>query len=138
MVSPVVFKLKNDIREIRKMRDGFFKKAQEICLSEDNFNAIAVSLEEILLNIMTHGYGAAVDAHIHVAIFFQPEQIKIKIQDRAGRFNPLAYKAVNLEQYFEEHPSGGGLGIHLVRELMDEISYQRKNGENIVIMKKSV
>ena len=137
MVDPIILKLKNDIHEIRKIRDCFFDTAKKISLSQDTADTIAISLEEILLNIIKHGYGES-DSIIHVAIFFQTKQIKIKIQDKARHFNPLNYEKVNLQKYFERQPFGGGLGIHLVREMMDEISYQRKNGKNILIMKKTI
>ena len=136
MIDPIILKLKNDIHEIRKIRDCFFNTAKKIPLSQDTADAIAISLEEILMNIMEHGYGES-DLIIHVAISFQVNQIKIKIQDKARHFNPLNSEKVNLKKYFEGQPSSGGLGIHLVREMMDEISYQRKNGKNILIMKKT-
>ena len=137
MTDPIILKMKNDKNEIQKIHDFFNQKAKKISLSQDTVDAIAVSLEEILLNIMEHGYGESVDLSIHVAIFFRGPQIKIKIQDTSKRFNPLDYKKVNLQQYFEKQTSGEGLGIHLVREMMDEIIYQRKNGKNILIMKKN-
>lgn len=138
MIDPIIFKLKNDIHEIRKVRDCFFRLAKEKSLSQETVDTIAISLEEIILNIMKHGYGESIDLSIHVAIFFHKEQIKIQIQDEANRFNPLDYNKVNFQQYLEKQPTGGGLGIHLVREMMDEISYEHKNGKNILIMKKNI
>jgi anti-sigma regulatory factor (Ser/Thr protein kinase) len=86
---------------------------------------------------MKHGCGGS-DLVVHVEIIFQAKQIQIKIQDQAKHFNPLEFKKVNLQKYFEGQPSVGGLGIHLVREMMDEIIYQRENGNNILIMKKNI
>ena len=137
-MDPIILKLKNDIHEIRKVRDCLFDTAKKISLSQETADTIAICLEEILLNIMKHGYGGSIDLSIHVSIYFQTKEIKIKIKDMAGPFNPLDYKKVNLRQYFNAQPSEGGLGIHLVREMMDQISYQRKNGKNILIMKKTI
>jgi len=133
----IILKLKNKKNEIRKISKLFVQRAKEIPLSQDTINDIAVSLEEILMNIMRHGYGESDDVSIHVKILFEKHHVKIKIEDTAKLFNPLNYKQVNLEQYFKEHTPGGGLGLHIVKKLMDEINYHHENGRNILAMKKN-
>jgi len=66
-----------------------------------------------------------------------PDKIIVGFRDSGRPFDPLGYRAPDLDLPLEERPIGG-LGIHLVRSKMDEVRYEYRNGENILFMEKNI
>jgi anti-sigma regulatory factor (Ser/Thr protein kinase) len=98
--------------------------------------AIQVSLEEILTNIVVHGYGGEVDHDIRVTL--RPDgldAVEIVVEDDGRPFDPLDAPAPDITLAMEERPIGG-LGVHLVRHLMDAVSYRRDGDRNVLTMTK--
>jgi anti-sigma regulatory factor (Ser/Thr protein kinase) len=88
-------------------------------------------LEELGLNILT--YGAEDKVHgpeIKIILTSKEDSLTIEVSDDGHPFNPLEdSKDPNIDGLLEER-SIGGLGVHLVRTLMDELSYRRTAGKN--------
>lgn len=86
-------------------------------------------LEELGLNVMTHGQRAG--AHqLEVIVASEPDTVSIEIVDDGPRFDPLHDAPVpDTDAPIEGRPIGG-LGIHLVREMMDEVRYRYEDGKN--------
>lgn len=112
---------------------------------EDVRHAASLSLEEVLVNIVTYGYE---DPSGHcVVIRFSiigggeagaaatGRMFEVEVEDDARAFNPLATAAPQLDARLEDRQVGG-LGIHLVRNLMDSLSYERRGDKNVLTMRK--
>ena len=67
----------------------------------------------------------------------QPEEVRVDVEDDGQPFNPLAAPEADTTKPLEERTIGG-LGIHLVRKLMDGLEYQRQEGKNLLLMKKAL
>ncbi len=96
---------------------------------------LEIAVEELVLNTFQHGGGDT--KAIEVAIVGQSDEewIDVIILDNGNLFNPLervSPDSVNKE--LEDRPIGG-LGIHLVLELMDEVSYREDDGRNCIILR---
>jgi anti-sigma regulatory factor (Ser/Thr protein kinase) len=92
-------------------------------------------LEELGLNILSYG-GAGMDRRPEVEIVLTSEDdtLTIEVSDDGYPFNPLEDAAEpNLDALLDDR-SIGGLGVHLVRTLMDDLSYQRTAGKNCLKM----
>jgi anti-sigma regulatory factor (Ser/Thr protein kinase) len=63
------------------------------------------------------------------------ERLKLTLTDDGPPFDPFSQAAPDTTLSIEDRPIGG-LGIHLVRKLMDEISYERRDGHNVVVLVK--
>ena len=86
-------------------------------------------LEELSLNVMTHGQEAGAN-ELEVIVTSDAETITIEIVDDGPRFDPLQDAPLpDPEASLEERPVGG-LGIHLVRTMMDEVRYRYEDGKN--------
>ena len=92
-------------------------------------------LEEIFTNIVTYGHGDNNPHPVHFSLQCNKGSINIRIEDDGVPFNLLEAKAVDLDTDLE-HRSVGGLGIHLIRKLMDEVTYQRVGSKNVVTLRK--
>ena len=127
--------LKNDLSEINKLTDAVFKFGKENNLSKETTGDLRLALEEIVGNIISHGYDNNSVHQINVYIRYTDEKITIEVKDNAKPFNPLSIPGPDIEKPFNEREIGG-LGLYIVCNLMDELEYKSKEGENILIMKK--
>jgi len=127
--------LKNDLSEINRLTDAVFKFGKENNLSKETTGDLRLALEEIVGNIISHGYDNNSVHQINVYIRYTDEEITIEVKDNAKPFNPLSVPGPDIEKPFDEREIGG-FGIYIVCSLMDELEYKSKEGENILIMKK--
>lgn len=90
-----------------------------------------VAIDEILSNIILYGFPDKELHHIAIRLDLYTDRIELIIRDDGIPFNPLTYPEPDTTSPLEERVSGG-LGIHLVRKLMSKVSYERKNGQNVL------
>lgn len=94
--------------------------------------AVNLCVEELLVNIIHHGYGGAAAPDVEVDIELQPQGLIIDVSDAAPPFDPITEaNEPDTEAELDDRPIGG-LGIHLVKRLTDAMSYHRLNGRNHV------
>lgn len=99
---------------------------------------ISIAVEEIFVNIAHYAYNPAVgNASIKCTVSGDPPQVVIQFADSGIPFNPLAKKDADTTLSAEQREIGG-LGIYMVKKSMDEISYEYKDGKNILKIKKKV
>jgi anti-sigma regulatory factor (Ser/Thr protein kinase) len=97
--------------------------------------AINVSLEELLANTMSYGYEDDDEHEIVVQIWREDADLVVEIADDARPFDPTRAAPPNLDGTLEERPIGG-LGIYLVRNMMDHMEYRRDGQRNRVLLRK--
>jgi anti-sigma regulatory factor (Ser/Thr protein kinase) len=94
-------------------------------------NALDVALDEAVSNAINHGYDAGVRGEIAVRLRRRPGSVLVEIEDDGRPFDPLQAPPPDLTSPLAERPIGG-LGVHLIRNLMDEVAYARHDGRNIL------
>ncbi|MDD1730675.1 MAG: sigma-B regulation protein RsbU (phosphoserine phosphatase) [Methanosaeta sp. NSM2] len=87
-----------------------------------------LAVEEAFINIIRHGYHGAYGA-ILIAIDFQEGRLTVTIEDDAPPFDPTRFQEPDFSADLEKRPIGG-LGIHLMRSLSDEMRYEFETGKN--------
>ena len=91
-------------------------------------------LEEMTLNVMTHGRDAGA-RELEVIVVCDADAVAIEIVDDGPRFDPLEDAPLpDPDAPLEDRPVGG-LGVHLVRTMMDEITYRYQDGKNRLFMR---
>ncbi len=125
--------LKNDLVEIERLAGCVRDFGRENQLPEDLVWEIRLVLEEIVTNIISYGYEDRADHAIDVNLVTSEQDITLRVRDDARPFNPLAQPVPDLEIPIEDRGIGG-LGIHIVREIMDEIDYKREDNGNLLVM----
>lgn len=93
-------------------------------------------LEEVFTNIIAYGHGDKNGHQVQFSLEYNKNYIIIHIEDDGTPFNLLEAEPAKLDTDLE-HRSVGGLGIHLIRKLMDNVTYQRIGSKNVVILKKN-
>jgi serine/threonine-protein kinase RsbW len=96
---------------------------------------IQLALDELVTNVISYAYDSEGGQVIEVTLTRKPESVEMTLQDEGKPFNPLMAPEpdVNLAA---QNRRIGGLGIHFVRKTMDELIYERKNGKNILHIRK--
>ena len=99
---------------------------------------IDVAVEEIFVNIASYAYAPLTGiAKIRVEITEDPATAVITFADRGTPYDPLAKRDPDIHAPADER-SVGGLGIFMTKKMMDEVNYEYRDGENILILKKKL
>jgi len=96
---------------------------------------LLVSIEEILTNIIKCGFDEEGVHPIHITFRRVEDQIEMEFEDRGREFNPLEIGEPDLDSPIEDRQLGG-LGIHLVKKMVDEAKYRREGDRNILLLRK--
>ncbi len=97
---------------------------------------ILVAVEEIYVNIAHYAYGGqAGEALVHIDITENPEKCRVVFKDKGLPYNPLEKKDPDITLSAEERQIGG-LGIYIVKQSMDKVEYEHKDGYNIMTIEK--
>lgn len=129
--------LHNDIQQIPQLAKFVEAIAQEKQLSQSMAMGINLALEEAVSNVILYAYPKETDGLVDVEAYLRKSSLEFIIVDSGIPFDPTAAPEVNLDAPAEDRPIGG-LGIHLVRELMDSVNYERKDNKNYLRMIKNL
>ena len=128
--------LHNDTAEVDQL--GVFVKQVGESLSIDKAltGKIRLAVEEAVVNVMEYAYPKGSKGEVSIRAVSNGKRLKFVITDSGIPFNPTKVAATNTMLSVEERPVGG-LGILLVRELMDSINYERIDGKNVLTLRKN-
>ena len=118
-----------------KVNAAFAEFAQAHALPDGARRSLNVALDELLANELSHGMAGLGSGSLTVELELDQERVTITITDDGPHFDPLSQAEPDTTRSVEDRPIGG-LGIHLVRELMDQVSYERRDGHNVVVLVK--
>jgi anti-sigma regulatory factor (Ser/Thr protein kinase) len=99
--------------------------------------AVDLCLEEHITNVIDYGFDDPAHQTIVVILSLQQGQLEVEVRDNGKPFNPLLRPNVDTAVPLEAKPIGG-LGIHLMRQFMDDLNYRRESEQNILTMRKRV
>lgn len=121
--------LRPDTSELTRLGSAFAAFSAEHNIPGEVVSALQLALEEVVTNVIVHGYRKSGSKTVHVRLTAGTGEVVAEVEDAAPAFDPLARAAPDLEQPLEDRPIGG-LGIHLVRNLMDSVTYVREGERN--------
>jgi serine/threonine-protein kinase RsbW len=127
--------LKNDLKEMGRLLDGVESWGQEQGLSPKMIFDLHLVLDEIFTNIVNYGYDDAAEHQVLIDVEREADDVRVRVEDDARAFNPLERPDPDLGVPLEERKVGG-LGIYLVRQLMDEVEYTREGGKNVLSLRR--
>ncbi len=129
--------IKNQFSELQRAGRAIEAFGERHSLSARIMFNVNLAVDEILTNIISYGYPQGGDHEIVIRLSLQAGQLVVVIEDEGRPFDPLHIKAPDLEAPAAERPVGG-LGLHLVRKVMDRLEYCREEGKNVLTMAKTV
>lgn len=129
--------IQNKIEEIGRTVLHFEKFAKKNQLSDPVVSAIQIVLEELLSNIIKYGFTEDKHHDIYIKVRISSKNVRLTITDDGIPFNPLDSKTPNITPPLENRKIGG-LGVHIVRTMMDSVFYERVGNKNKVVVVKNI
>ena len=130
-------RIANDLAEISHLYEFIEELGEELKLSSETTMNINLALEEAVANIIMYAYPEGEQHEILLKVTSCPQQLIFLLTDRGQLFDPTQVPDAEINLPIEERAIGG-LGIFLIRSIMNEVSYQRLDDENLLIMKKNL
>ena len=131
------FELKNYLSELKALHQHLNNWGGDIGLSANSILRINICLDELFTNIVSYGFDDDLEHIIIFTLSGDNNLVVINIEDNGIPFNPLEKIDPNFPDNVES-ANIGGLGIHIIRKLMDNVSYERKQGKNKLTMRKNI
>lgn len=122
------------LQEAMAFLHGFW---QTESLPDELLFPFELALEEVFMNVAMHGGGEQGPATVWLELECADGRLNLSLSDDGPAFDPLSLPTPDLNAPLEERPVGG-LGVHLVREMMDGVSYSYRGGRNCLSMWKSL
>ena len=129
--------LRNDLGEIRALKAFVADFCAEAGLAPGVGHKITLVLEELAANVINHGFDPGIDQTLRATLTLDKDRIVLVLEDDGRPFNPLDAPPPVLDGDAGMRPVGG-LGVHLVENLVDGIDYVRDGGCNRVTMEQRI
>ncbi len=129
--------LHNDVQEIPRLATFIEEIAENHAIDMATSMNLNLAMEEAVVNVMNYAYPKESVNNIDITAEVNDEEIAFSIADSGIPFDPTQKGEPDLSLDAEDRPIGG-LGIHLVRQLMDTLDYRYENGHNILTLKKRI
>lgn len=129
--------LDSDLAELERLREFVEAFSARAALPEQARDHLSIVLEELVVNAVKHGRCDPRASAIHIELRLQDDRLQIAFSDSGTPFNPLTVPQPNLAKDVGHRPVGG-LGIYLVRCLMPEIRYERRNHRNYLFLTRPI
>ena len=127
--------LRNDIAEIPRLSAFVEETVQAFMLDEALVPGLNLALEEAVANVMQYAYPKGTDGTVSVEAAVGDDALTFTVTDSGQPFDPTTRGEVDISAGVEERPIGG-LGIHLVRQIMDQVRYERAGEKNVLTLVK--
>lgn len=129
--------LRNDLKMVPELNHFVASVSNEVEMDEAVASQVKLAVEEAVVNVMNYAYPVGTHGDITVEAQYNKRMVKFIITDAGKSFDPTMASSVDTSLSAEDRPIGG-LGIFLVRELMDSINYERIEGKNILTITKLI
>ena len=129
--------LHNDVQEIPRLAAFIEEVAEANGINMSLSMNINLAMEEAVVNVMNYAYPTGTQGDIDIQASLAGNELTFTITDSGTPFDPTQTTVPDTSLEAEDRPIGG-LGIHLVRQLMDTLEYQYLNGKNILTLKKKI
>lgn len=121
----------NLLTENARVKDHFDTFAVHYGISDPIRLKMHVVIDELLMNIISYAYLDDESHDICVKVELSGDRLKVSMVDDGIPFNPFGIETPDTELSLEEREIGG-LGIHLIRKMMDRVSYRRRIDKNVI------
>ena len=127
--------LKNDVSQLKDLHSFLKSVAEKLGMDVSMTRKLRLAVEEAVVNVMNYAYPSDQEGAVTIKAMSNANNLKLVITDYGVAFDPTEATKADTTLSVEDRPIGG-LGILLVRELMDSINYERIDGKNILTLKK--
>lgn len=127
--------IQNDPAELSRVLAELDEFGRVNGVPERTLRAVALALHEHVMNILDHGYEDARPHSISVRFEVRNRALQVEVEDDGRPFNPHEHPPADTRAPLDERPVGG-LGVHMMRTLLDEMDYRRVDDRNRLTLRK--
>jgi serine/threonine-protein kinase RsbW len=133
----IIIQVAADVKEIERLNKLVRQFGELHDVPSRTLYAVNLALDELVTNVILYGFKEAAGQTVSVQISTADSELVAAVVDDGQEFNPLEAPAPDLNAPLEDRKLGG-LGIHLVRSLMDHVSYERTGSQNVLTIRKRI
>jgi len=131
-------KVKSRTENLSEIRDFVSGNARAADIPEVTVENIILAVDEACTNIIKHAYNLSPEGEILIKIDYDEDKFMVTIIDYGKSFEPDRVPLPDLQKYYREHRVGG-LGMYLMKSLMDDVEYRSVPGQyNQVLLSKNI
>ena len=130
-------KLKNQVGELERVNRFIEEIGNELGLSMELRMNMNLVMEEMVSNVIFYAYPKDVEGDIELEAEYDGNELCFVLSDSGKEFDPTQKEDANPDINPTEREIGG-MGIYIVKNIMDEVSYQRLEGKNLLTMRKNI
>lgn len=137
--EPWLIQLTDDLERLPDLAEEVEHFGAAHHLSAETTHALNLTLDELVSNTIHHGFQNTPEPKIEIRLECdaQTQTVQAVLRDNGAKFNPLEHPEPDTSAPLHERPVGG-LGIHFVRQLMDEVGYERREGWNCITLRRKL
>lgn len=120
--------VKSKTENLSEIREFVSNAAKDFGFNQSAIENIILAVDEACTNIIKHAYKYNAEGEIKITIKFKGEKFSIEIRDYGNTFDANTIPPPDLKKYYEQHRVGG-LGMFLMKKLMDEVQYDSVPGK---------
>jgi len=128
-------KISNELSELERVSRELERLGRERGVSTSDVSAVGLAVDEILTNVVSYAYPFGESNEVEIRARVDDDSFTVEVEDGGSPFDPTQAPEPKLHGRLEDRPVGG-LGIHIVRRLVDSMSYRRRDGRNVLTLTK--
>jgi serine/threonine-protein kinase RsbW len=115
-------------RNLAMIREFVVKVAEQSGLSESDRSHLELAVDEACSNVIEHAYGHDVKKEVTIRATFDDDELRVSVIDSGAGFDPTTVPQKELGELVRQRRTGG-LGMRLIKSLMDEVRYEIEPGK---------
>ena len=130
-------KLKNQVGELERVAVFIEEICEELGLGMELQMNLNLVMEEMVSNVIFYAYPEGTDAEIGLMAEYDGKELTFVLSDRGREFDPTLKEDADIDVNPIDREIGG-MGIWIVKNIMNQVTYQRLEGKNLLTMKKEI
>ncbi len=127
----------NSLSELKNLARALEAFGEQEGLSPETIGVLNLALDELFTNIVQHSYGPGKEGTVSLRLSKANGSVRAVLQDTGPAYNPFEAPEPDTKSSIESRPVGG-LGVYLVKKLMDDWEYRRDADQNTIILHKNL
>ena len=128
-------RIRNQMTELEKVNQFIGEISEELGLSMEMTMDLNLVIEELVVNVVSYAYPQGTDGEIELMVTSDDKELTLVLSDQGREFDPTSKEDSDMSVNPAERELGG-MGIFLVKNIMDEVTYKRFKGKNLLTMTK--
>jgi serine/threonine-protein kinase RsbW len=130
-------KLKNHMEELGRVNQFVEEIGEELGLNMELQMNLNLVMEEMVVNVISYAYPQGKEADIGLVAEYDGKELTFVLSDSGKEFDPTLKEDTDMDVNPAERELGG-MGIYIVKNIMNQVTYQRLEGKNLLTMTKKI